>query len=125
MTQSILPLSTALQQLYDLHSADMQTDENTSQRARIWKVALTPTIRTAIGISFVALAVLFPNFHEVMSVLGIIAGLMIAVILPAYFYLAIMKDQVSAMERFFCICAIVLSGVLAAGGLASTFAGAF
>ena len=55
--------------------------------------------------------------------LGIVAGLMIAMILPTYFYLSIMKDQVSADESLLCVCRIVFSGVLAVGALAFTLAG--
>ena len=121
--QSILPLATAVQQLFDVHSANMEAEEDTSQRTKILRMALKPAIRAVIGICFVALAILFPNFHQVMSMLGIVAGLMIAMILPTYFYLSIMKDQVSAVERFLCVCTIVFSGVLAVGALAFTLAG--
>ena len=84
---------------------------------------MQPAIRAAIGIVFVALAVLFPNLDSVMAVLGVVDGLMIAVILPSYFYLSIMKDEVSLIERVFCIFAMVFSAILAVGCLTATFMG--
>jgi solute carrier family 32 (vesicular inhibitory amino acid transporter) len=83
----------------------------------------TPVIRTLVGVSFVALAILFPNLDEVMSVLGVVAGLLIAVILPIGFYLSILGDEVSSVEKCLCAFAIVVSSVLAVGSLSCTVVG--
>ncbi len=76
-----------------------------------------------IGASFVALAIAFPNLDEVMSILGVVAGLLIAVILPICFYLSILADEVSSRERYLCLFIILFSSVLAVGSLTCTFLG--
>ena len=70
-----------------------------------------------------ALAIMFPNLDDVMSVLGVVAGLLIAVILPICFYLSILGDEVSSSQRHLCVFIIAFSSVLAIGSLACTFAG--
>lgn len=56
-------------------------------------------IRVAVVTIIVCIAIIFPNFHSVMAIMGSAMCTTIAIILPLLFYLKIFEGRISRRER--------------------------
>ncbi|CAK7901722.1 vacuolar amino acid transporter 1 [[Candida] anglica] len=74
------------------------------------------TVRIGVNATFVALAILFPEFDRVIGILGASICFTICIILPCLFYLKICGNDIGAFERLLIRVAILISTVLAVIG---------
>ncbi|KAK4959595.1 hypothetical protein LTR66_013038 [Elasticomyces elasticus] len=74
---------------------------------------LKMTIRILSTVVFVVLAILFPSFDRIMSLLGSVACFTICVILPLAFHLKLFGKEIGRWERFANWSLIAVSSVLA------------
>lgn len=70
-------------------------------------------VRVTITASFVVFAILVPEFHHIMSLLGAVACFSICIILPVAFHLRIFGKELSWTERMVNWIILVVSTVLA------------
>lgn len=76
-------------------------------------------IRVGVNATFVALAILMPEFDKIIGILGSSICFLICIILPCLFYLVLCKDTVGRLERWLVKLAILIAVFLA---IACTYA---
>lgn len=70
-------------------------------------------LRVAIIVSFVIIAILFPSFDRIMTLLGSVACFSICIILPLAFHLKLFGNELSRKEKGMNWALIVLSTIMA------------
>lgn len=83
--------------------------------------ACRAVVRVTIVASFVAFAILIPEFHRIMSLLGAVACFGICIILPIAFHLKIFGGELSWVERTVNWFILVVSTILAVVSTACNF----
>ena len=122
---NIRPLSSALEQALRSKASPAKRPSNTAQGSNSSIASkqkyLTPTLRTLIGATFVGLAICLPSLDKAISLMGVVAGLLIAVVLPITFYLSILRSKTTTVEKGSCVSVIIVSAALAVLSLRATF----
>ncbi|KAF2811190.1 uncharacterized protein BDZ99DRAFT_570441 [Mytilinidion resinicola] len=70
-------------------------------------------LRIAVTVVFVFIAIVFPSFDRIMTLLGSVAGFTICIILPLAFHLKLFGKELGAKEKLLNWVLIVISAVMA------------
>jgi vesicular inhibitory amino acid transporter len=71
------------------------------------------TLRIGTIVTFVVIAILFPSFDRIMTLLGSVACFSICIILPLAFHLKLFGKEISKSEKTLNWVLIVVSGIMA------------
>jgi vesicular inhibitory amino acid transporter len=71
------------------------------------------TLRIGTIVIFVVIAILFPSFDRIMTLLGSVACFSICIILPLAFHLKLFGKEISSMEKTMNWVLIVVSSIMA------------
>ncbi|GAB7362128.1 hypothetical protein MBLNU230_g2155t1 [Neophaeotheca triangularis] len=115
------PIVSTLELFLGLDARAMSPNQTLNGLSGFTRGILKTTVRIGCTVLFVILAILFPQFDTIMSLLGAVACFTICIILPLAFHLKLFGDQLSRWEKFRDWTMIVVSTVLAVVATAVNF----
>jgi vesicular inhibitory amino acid transporter len=107
------PIVSTLEVLFGLDTRALATTSSMNGMSGLNRGFAKITLRIGTIITFVVIAILFPSFDRIMTLLGSVACFSICIILPLAFHLKLFGKEIGAAEKMMNWALIVVSTIMA------------
>jgi vesicular inhibitory amino acid transporter len=107
------PIVSTLEVLFGLDTRALSTAPSMNGMSGLTRGIAKITLRIGTIVIFVVIAILFPSFDRIMTLLGSVACFSICIILPLAFHLKLFGKEISSMEKTMNWVLIVVSSIMA------------
>jgi vesicular inhibitory amino acid transporter len=107
------PIVSTLEVLFGLDTRSLAMSSSIDGMSGLTRGALKITLRVVTIVIFVVIAIIFPSFDRIMTLLGSVACFSICIILPLAFHLKLFGKEISSGEKTMNWVLIVVSTIMA------------
>jgi vesicular inhibitory amino acid transporter len=107
------PIVSTLEVLFGLDTRSLAMSSSIDGMSGLTRGALKITLRIVTIVIFVIIAIVFPSFDRIMTLLGSVACFSICIILPLAFHLKLFGKEISSGEKTMNWVLIVVSTIMA------------